>query len=137
MHLHYIRKRGQKNGEMSKNTEESRLVRSSDRHRMDRNGGLSVAEVLEDYLMADKVNIYVKEPQGVWHKDTIDNTLKAFQKVVGGYIEVVTLERNTVIVCNEEGLLNWMPYNCTIGDRQFFGTILMCKTQGEEFTSAW
>lgn len=87
--------------------------------------------------MADKVNIYVKEPHGVWHKDTIDNTLKAFQKIVGGYIEVVTLERNTVIVCNEEGLLNWMPYNCTIGDRQFFGTILMCKTQGEEFTSAW
>ena len=137
MHLHYIRKRGIRNGEISKNNSKSRLVRSADHRWMGRHGCLSVAEVLEVHLMADKVNIYVKEPQGVWHKDTIDNTLKAFQKVVGGYIEVVTLERNTVIVCNEEGLLNWMPYNCTIGDRQFFGTILMCKTQGEEFASIW
>ena len=87
--------------------------------------------------MADKVNIYVKEPHGVWHKDTIDNTLKAFQKVVGGYIEVVTLERNTVIVCNEEGLLNWMPYNCTIDGNDFAGTIIMVKEDGEEFASIW
>lgn len=84
-----------------------------------------------------KINIYVKEPQGAWHKETISNTLKAFQKVVGGYIEAVTLERNTVIICNEEGIINSLPYNCTIEGRQFFGTILICKTKGEEFASIW
>ena len=44
----------------------------------------------------------------------IDNTLEAFQKNVGGYIETVTLTEELMIVCNEEGRIQSLPYNCTV-----------------------
>ncbi len=49
----------------------------------------------------------------------IDNTLEAFQKNVGGYIETVTLTEELVIVCNEEGRIQSLPYNCTVDKRRF------------------
>ena len=40
------------------------------------------------------------------------NTLKAFQKAVGGYIETVTLEQTgLVVIVNEEGKLMGLPIN--------------------------
>lgn len=61
----------------------------------------------------------------------IDNTLEAFQKNVGGYIETVTLTEELVIVCNEEGHIQSLPYNCTVMNADFCGTILI---DGDEFT---
>lgn len=34
-----------------------------------------------------------------------ENSLEAFQKAVGGYIEVVTVASDLVLICNEEGRL--------------------------------
>ena len=42
----------------------------------------------------------------------IDNTLKALQAEVGGYIETVTITSDAVIICNEEGRILGLPYNC-------------------------
>lgn len=49
----------------------------------------------------------------------IDNTLEAFQKNVEGYIEAVTLTEELVIVCNEEGRIQSLPYNCTVMNADF------------------
>ena len=54
----------------------------------------------------------------------IDNTLEAFQKNVGGYM----------IVCNEEGRIQSLPYNCTVMNADFYGTILIAGIDGDEFT---
>lgn len=67
----------------------------------------------------------------------IDNTLESFQKNVGGYIETVTLTEELVIVCNEEGRIQSLPYNCTlIRVVDFYGTILVVGMQGEDYTDA-
>ncbi len=36
----------------------------------------------------------------------IDNTLKALQQEVGGYIEAVTLPYGAALICNEEGRIS-------------------------------
>lgn len=41
----------------------------------------------------------------------IDNTLKSKQKLVGGLIEVLEFEDDTLIICNEEGKLLNLPPN--------------------------
>lgn len=67
----------------------------------------------------------------------IDNTLESFQKNVGGYIETVTLTEELVIVCNEEGRIQSLPYNCTLLRAvDFYGAILVVGMQGEDYTDA-
>lgn len=63
----------------------------------------------------------------------VENTLKALQQEVGGYIETVTIASDAVIICNEEGVLLGMPYNCRFFGVDFVGTVLIVGTKGEEF----
>lgn len=42
---------------------------------------------------------------------TVEDTLEAKQKLVGGLIEIVSLDENTLLVCNEEGKILNMPPN--------------------------
>lgn len=44
----------------------------------------------------------------------IKNDLKELQGIVGGYIETVTITSDAVVICNEEGRLLSLPYNCNI-----------------------
>lgn len=80
-----------------------------------------------------KISALVKQPGRVPYHTNISNSLEALQKEVGGYIEAVTLASNLVIICNEEGKLLGLPYNCTICGEDFVGTILMVGRDGEEF----
>ena len=83
----------------------------------------------------DRISVMVKEPNRPFIRRRIDNTLEALQEIVGGYIEVVTLVRNkAVLICNEEGKINDLPYNCQIGDDLLFGTIIIAGVDGEEFS---
>ena len=63
----------------------------------------------------------------------IENTLEALQEAVGGNIEAVAVCEDLVILCNEEGRINGLPYNCTLFGAQWFGTLLFCGVDGEEF----
>ena len=62
----------------------------------------------------------------------IENTLAALQNEVGGYIETVSIA-NVVIICNEEGRLRGLPYNCRFIGVDFVGTILMVSRDKDEF----
>ena len=62
----------------------------------------------------------------------IDNTLAALQQEVGGYIETVSIA-DVVIVCNEEGRLCGLPYNCRFVGVDFVGTILVVGRNKDEF----
>ena len=83
--------------------------------------------------MADKIRVITKRPgqppRSVW----MANTLKNFQTAVGGYIEAVRLAKDMAIICNEEGVINDLPYNCTICGVQFFGDVVLVGVNGEEF----
>ena len=65
----------------------------------------------------------------------LENTLDAFQKAVGGYIEAVTLCEDLVIICNEEGRLLELPNNLDVCGVNFCGTILAVGVNGDEFAS--
>ena len=62
----------------------------------------------------------------------IDNTLKALQAEVGGRIETVSIA-DVVIICNEEGRLCGLPYNCRFVGVDFVGTILVVGRDRDEF----
>ena len=64
----------------------------------------------------------------------IPNTLEELKAAVGGYIETVTVASDARIICNEEGRLQGLPYNCHICGVSFVGPVLIVGTSGEEFT---
>ena len=57
------------------------------------------------------MKIIVKNPGQNPHYEWTDNTLKALQNIVGGYIEVVTLAPDLALICNEEGRIYGLPLN--------------------------
>lgn len=63
----------------------------------------------------------------------VDNTLKALQQEVGGYIETVTVASDTAIICNEEGRILDLPNNGRVCGVDVVGTVLIVGTKGEEF----
>ena len=56
----------------------------------------------------------------------IDNTLKALQQAVGGYIETVTLPRTGLVaIVNEEGHLLGLPVNGALNIGPLVGQLLV------------
>ena len=76
----------------------------------------------------------IKEPRKNAVIKDIKNDLKELQGIVGGYIETVTITSDAVVICNEEGRLLGLPYNCNICGADFVGTIVLAGVQGDEFT---
>lgn len=91
----------------------------------------------------NKIKVLIKRPgeppRSVWISDTLEN----LQRTVGGYIEIVTLQRGLVVICDEEGRLKGKPHNCTVEgvDRvggiivtgvEFVGDIIVAGVEGEK-----
>ena len=83
--------------------------------------------------MAHKIKVFIKDPGKKLRSVSISNTLGNLQKTVGGYIETVTLFSDLVIICNEEGKLLNLPYNCDILNKSFVGTLIFAGVDGDEF----
>ena len=64
----------------------------------------------------------------------IENSLKAFQEEVDGYIEVVHFGRYALI-CNGEGKLLELDANFIFGGDLIVGTALFAQVDGDEFVS--
>lgn len=82
----------------------------------------------------------VKKPGEAPCIQWINNDLTALQKIVGGYIETITIhglgekgDKTAVVICNEEGKLRGLPYNCKIMGEPIVGNLLICGGDGEEF----
>lgn len=74
-----------------------------------------------------------KRPGEAPEEISMENTLKALQQEVGGYIETVTFAENATIICDDEGRLKGKPYNCDLLGKDFVGTILVVGVRGDEF----
>jgi len=74
-----------------------------------------------------------KKPEKPPETAEVENTLAALQEAVGGSIETVRLAEDTCLVCNEEGWLQQLPYNCRIGGMPLAGDVLLVGVCGEEF----
>lgn len=84
-----------------------------------------------------KIRIIEKKPHEAARIRWIDNTLEAFQELVGGYIETVPLEGipGALIVCNEEGKLLGMEPNFQNSGDTIAGPAAVVSTDGEEFAT--
>lgn len=80
----------------------------------------------------NKIKVLIKRPgeppRSVWISDTLEN----LQRTVGGYIEIVTVQRGLVVICDEEGVLKGKPFNCKINGFSFVGDIIVAGAEGEE-----
>ena len=82
----------------------------------------------------DTIKVLVKYPRKKWEEKTIPNTLEALQEIVDGHIEIVQPTTDTVVICNEEGLIYNLPYCCRIAGIPFVGPVILAGIDGEEFT---
>lgn len=71
----------------------------------------------------------------------IEPTLKSYQSLVGGYIEVIYLKEDLCFVCNEEGKVLGLPENFCMVDEEYdtlvdrvHGDAFFCKVNGDDFS---
>lgn len=87
--------------------------------------------------MSDIIKCLVKQPGKQLQLEAIPNTLHAFQEAVGGYIEAIPLRPDLVMIVNEEGKLQGLPYNFRINlngyEDVIVGPCLIVGAKGEEF----
>lgn len=82
------------------------------------------------------MKVIVKHPGKAAAVEDVDNTLEALQGLVGGYIEVVSVATNCVLICNEEGRLLNLPYNCSIMHIDFYGPLIVAGADGCDFADS-
>lgn len=82
-----------------------------------------------------KIRVIVKRPDEEYgHMTNISPRLENLQKIVGGYIETVSLTDKIVIICNEKGKLRGLEPNLRIGSFDVLvGTIIVCGIDGDDF----
>lgn len=79
------------------------------------------------------MKVIYKEPEGDFRQMVIPNELKPLQDLVGGYIETVTIFDDLTIICNEEGRILGLPYNCEICGIDFVGPVILVGRNEDEF----
>lgn len=78
------------------------------------------------------IDVYVCEPFDKQYVKTIENELKAFQQLVEGSIEVVSLGKY-VIVCDEEAKLKQKKPSIHMDVDFIAGTSFFAKTENDQF----
>ena len=63
----------------------------------------------------------------------VENTLKAFQQLVGGHIEPVWLTGGVCLIVNEDGKWLGLKPNFRLGNDLIVGTAVFVGVSGEEF----
>lgn len=93
--------------------------------------------------MTAKLRALIKRPdEDIGHVTAISPRLENLQRIVQGYIETVTVAKDVVIICNEEGRIYDMPANCIVKIQDgpnkgctvsFVGEIIALGVDGDEF----
>ena len=85
----------------------------------------------------ENIKVIIKRPdEKIGHETIIHNTLEKFQILVKGYIEVVRISDTAVMIVNEEGKINGLPFNFMYGEflpDAICGNVIVCGVDGEEF----
>ena len=83
-----------------------------------------------------EIKVVYKEPGKSAEVRTIENDLHVLQELVGGWIQMVNIQSDVALICNEEGkLLDLQPnvYVHGIGD-VVVGPIVFAGVDGEDLT---
>ena len=82
--------------------------------------------------LSNKIRILVVEAFKEPYQIRIEHTLKNLQKVVGGYIEILQLEHNIDLICNDEGKINRLPLNRFVDYNIIAGTFIIAGHKDSE-----
>lgn len=72
------------------------------------------------------MRVLIVPPKARPYVAEIEIGLEPMQELVGGSIEMVDLDDNTSLVCNEEGKINGLEGNRRIGRDIIAGTFFLC-----------
>lgn len=87
------------------------------------------------------ITIVIKEPGKNAYSKEIEDELKEYQKILGGYLEVIYFDDKQVLLCNEEGKLKGLKPNLLFPDgygnfsEVIVGTIIVVGEADEDFRS--
>ncbi len=100
-------------------------------------GYMGICDTSEDTICHEEKELIILVFQPGEHPAVrqIRNDLKTMQCIVGGYIEIVKLGDNLILVCDEEGMLKGYPPNRRVGRDVIRGTFFICRSEGPEFAS--
>lgn len=82
------------------------------------------------------MRIMYKQPGLHWEFIKIQGTLEELQELVGGYIEIVTTEPGWTVICNEDGRILDLDFNCSVNGIRFYGPIIIIGVKDCDFTDA-
>lgn len=86
--------------------------------------------------MKNEIKVVKVEPHKNPTITTIKTDLENLQEAVGGLIEIIDIEDDVCILCNEEGKLIGLEGNRKFGDDILVGTFYICGSNAEgELTS--
>ena len=83
----------------------------------------------------NKIRVLIVEPNKESYQIKIEHTLKNLQKIVGGYIEILQLDYNTDLVCNDEGKIYRLPLNRFVDYDIIAGTFIIAGHKDSETIS--
>lgn len=77
----------------------------------------------------------IKHPGQPAVSQEVENSLKALQNLVGGYIETVSLPHGICMIVNEEGKLQGLQPNFRLDHDLIVGAAVFVGVSGEDFCS--
>lgn len=83
----------------------------------------------------ESLRVLMVEPGKAPEVRTIPNTLKAMQEAVGGLIQIIPLEDDIQLVCNDEGKLIGLEGNRRVRNDIIVGNFFLAADGGEELCS--
>lgn len=63
--------------------------------------------------------------------EEIEGNLESMQRLVGGYIEELSLGDGLVLICNEDGRSNNPPNRHALGFGRIYGNFFVCRFDGD------
>ena len=83
-------------------------------------------------MKSPQIKAVVKEVGKSPKVTEIENELEVLKSLVGGYIEVVMVTPEIIMICNEEGKLQGLPPNFSTGRDVIVGTVVFVAFDGKE-----
>ena len=85
--------------------------------------------------MSEMIRVVAKQPGASPRTMLISNRLESLQNRVGGYIETVSVFRDIVMICNEEGKLKRMAPNFLYGFGMIVGPGVFAGVERDKLVS--
>lgn len=80
------------------------------------------------------MRVLAKAPRGPLHVEHINNDIEEMQNLIRGFVEVVYVDENWAVLCDENAKLRNRPFNCKLGPYEFYGKIAFVGVEGNDLT---